>query len=266
MNPLIKDLMARKQKLETVIGKAEAELKKLPEGKLWVSPVRHTVQYYQVVKLSGVVTRKYLNQKNEKCKNGLAQREYLTRLLKFAKAELKDIDRILEAKHLLRADEIYSHLHPNKKALVIPMLMDDEEFAKWWESRPFEAYDKWPEELKYSTKRGELVRTKSEAMIADAYYDLGIPYRYECPVRLSDGKVRHPDFTLLHKSERKVIYHEHFGMLDDARYRTDNVQKLDLYRRNGIYVGKNLILTFEVAGSPLNIRLFKQNMKEMFGV
>ena len=55
-------------------------------------------------------------------------------------------------------------------------------------------------------------------------------------------------------------------MLDDARYRTDNVQKLDLYRRNGIYVGKNLILTFEVAGSPLNIRSFKQNMKEMFGV
>ena len=41
-----------------------------------------------------------------------------------------------------------------------------------------------PEEKKFATKRGELVRSKSEAMIADCYYELGIPYKNAQPINL----------------------------------------------------------------------------------
>ena len=74
------------------------------------------------------------------------------------------------------------------------------------------------------------------------------------------------DFILLDKKKRKEIYHEHLGLLDDSGYRRDNMQKLDLYRRSGIYVGKNLILTHEGAGSPLNIRDIRASVKEMFAL
>ncbi len=266
MNQLINDLMARKQKLETVIAKAEAELKKLPEGKLWVSITKNVPQYYLKSREDGVTHKRYIGREEQALRNGLVQREYLDLMIKKAKQELQEIDGVLERERLFQADEVYSGLHPAKKLIVLPMLMNDNEFAQWWETRPFEAYDKWPEELKYPTKRGEMVRTKSEAMIADCYFELGIPYRYECALTLSGGEIRHPDFTLLDKNKRKVIYHEHLGMLDDSGYRRENMQKLDLYRRSGIFVGKNLILTHETAGSPLNIRVFKQNTKELFGL
>ena len=49
----------------------------------------------------------------------------------------------------------------------------------------------------YETKKNELVRTKSEMMLADMYYELGIPYRYEAQLLLKNGKKKYPDFTLL---------------------------------------------------------------------
>ena len=66
-----------------------------------------------------------------------------------------------------------------------------------------------PEHLKYSTEKGELVRSKSELLIADMYYSLGIPYKYEAGVKLRGGIVRYPDFTLLRVRDRKEFYHEH---------------------------------------------------------
>ena len=57
---------------------------------------------------------------------------------------------------------------------------------------------------------------------------------------------------------------EHLGMLDDDDYRKKNLKKLSDYRKNGIYTGKNLILTFEGVGSPFNIDHLKKNMEELF--
>jgi hypothetical protein len=208
--------------------------------------------------------RKYLNRGNEKIRNGLAQKEYLEKLIVSVKDEIREINKILERNKLMQSIAVYDNFPPSKKKFVSPLLLNDEDFAMWWKTVTFEPFDKWPEELKYPTKHGEMVRTKSEAIIADAYFDLGIPYRYECPVKLFGGEVRHPDFTVLDVSKRKVIYHEHLGMLDDSGYRRNTMQKLDLYRKSGIYVGKNLILTHETAASPLNIRVFKQNLIEMF--
>ena len=33
----------------------------------------------------------------------------------------------------------------------------------------------------------------------------------------------------------------------------------------GIYTGKNLILTQEIKNHPLDLHLFRENMKELFG-
>ena len=53
-------------------------------------------------------------------------------------------------------------------------------------------------------------------------------------------------------------------MLDDDDYRKKNLRKISDYRKNGIYTGKNLILTFEGLGNPFNINDLKKNMSEMF--
>ena len=62
---------------------------------------------------------------------------------------------------------------------------------------------------------------------------------------------------------REVIYHEHFGRMDDEGYRKKNLRKVEEYRRSGIFVGKNLILTFEEDGCPFNIREFEKSIREI---
>ena len=55
----------------------------------------------------------------------------------------------------------------------------DEKFAEAWEKEGYNTNPYYPEQRVYSTKKDELVRSKSEVMLADMYYEMGIPYRYE---------------------------------------------------------------------------------------
>ena len=49
----------------------------------------------------------------------------------------------------------------------------------------------------HRTGRGDdLVRSKSEVIVADALHDLGLPYRYEAPLAFPGELPRHPDFTI----------------------------------------------------------------------
>ena len=46
------------------------------------------------------------------------------------------------------------------------------------------------------TERGDLVRSKSELVIADKLFARGIDYGYEQPLELEGGRIRYPDFTI----------------------------------------------------------------------
>lgn len=46
-------------------------------------------------------------------------------------------------------------------------------------------YKSGDEPLNY-TEKGEIVRSKSEKIIADRYHGLGIPYIYELPIRMKE--------------------------------------------------------------------------------
>ena len=111
--------------------------------------------------------------------------------------------------------------------------------------------------------RGERVRSKSEQLIADRLYVNGIPYKYECPITL-DGITFHPDFTILRLSDRKEIYYEHLGRMDDPNYAEENVYKLNTYARNGLIMGNNLYATFETRNQPLDVSIVELLIREEF--
>ena len=81
---------------------------------------------------------------------------------------------------------------------------------------------------------------------------------------MRNGSIRYPDFTLLRVKTREEVYLEHFGLLDDEEYLYKNLQKLDEYRDNGIYPGKNLIFTYETGDNPLYIRGIRAMLKDIF--
>lgn len=107
-----------------------------------------------------------------------------------------------------------------------------------------------PETLKFYTKMGIIVRSKSEVIIATALYDNNIKFECEKAIKISDV-IYYPDFTV-EKKNGDIILWEHLGLIDNPDYRNKAYRKILKYNENGYYQGKNLILTYETAESPLD--------------
>ncbi|TXC85564.1 AAA family ATPase [Paraburkholderia azotifigens] len=86
--------------------------------------------------------------------------------------------------------------------------------------------------LIYRTAKNELVRSKSEWIIADKLHTAEIDYAYEPDVMLA-GKLRWPDFVI--RDKRNVTwYWEHLGRMDLKSYRDNWAIKQLAYQSEGI--------------------------------
>jgi hypothetical protein len=86
----------------------------------------------------------------------------------------------------------------------------------------------------YLTERGDLVRRKSEAIIANRLQFHCIDYVYEQPFSTHEGQTLHPDFTITDRSRGITFYWEHLTDLDDPHYREHCDRKHAKYLRAGI--------------------------------
>ena len=85
----------------------------------------------------------------------------------------------------------------------------------------FEGRSKFLEDgLIHRTERGDLVRSKSELVIADKLHARGIDYAYEQPLVLPGGRTRYPDFTIVDDASGVTYYWEHLGLLHHPGYRS----------------------------------------------
>ena len=116
--------------------------------------------------------------------------------------------------------------------------------------------------LIHRTERGELVRSKSEVIIADKLHSRGIDYVYEQPFSLADGRMRYPDFTIADPIKGVTYYWEHQGMLGDTSYRARWARKRTDYLNTGMVPASEenndadavLIETSETIGGGLDSR------------
>ena len=265
MKELIKHAKERAETLKKAIKVAEKEAKKFPEGRLRISNSGPHLRYYKMDEF-GETSGKYISAENKELAKGLAQKEYNNRFVRMAKAEIKRIEVFIERELHNGANLSFENLSESRKALVQPYLLTDEMYAQMWQDEFSGGNDIFSENKRFDTKRGEKVRSKSEAILADMFYDFGIPYHYEKPLFLNNGKTKYPDFTLLNVETREEIYWEHLGLLDDYEYRVDNLKKLNEYRVNGVFSPKNLIVTYELPEVPLDISGIRTMVKELFSV
>lgn len=127
------------------------------------------------------------------------------------------------------------------------------------------------ERLIYLTENGDLVRSKSEWIIADKLKAAGIRYQYEQPLTL-DGIERFPDFTIRDDDSNTVWFWEHNGMLSDDEYKKRWGRKKEAYRKAGILPfeeggGDNgtLLVTEEKEGIGLDLNAILANIKAIQG-
>ena len=262
MEDYIKSMKNRMEDLKKAISAAQKAAPRFPEGRMRVSQTGKQVRFYHVGKSddsSGV----YITKENRALVKALAQKDYNEKFLKKARAELSKLECSVRALSGASADIAYQTLDPRRSRLVTPYLITNDLYADRWKSQPYKTNPYMPESKLYDTNNGEKVRSKTEAIIADMLLELGIPYRYEQELKLGGDAVRYPDFTLLEIKTRKEIYLEHFGLLDDEDYRNKCLHKLDEYRNNGIYLGKNLLITYESADCPFDIKGTRKMIRDL---
>lgn len=155
-------------------------------------------------------------------------------------------------------ESVYEKLNPARQKLIRPTWIPDEEYIHNWENVKYEKKGFAEDAPEFYTNKGERVRSKTEILIANALEKHQVPYRYEFPVKLKQYGTVHPDFTVLNMHERKEMYWEHMGLLDDEGYREYALNKITAYEKNGIFPGDRLILTHETLKWPINSKIIEK--------
>lgn len=260
MNQIKQILCKKLNEYEKMKVKAERSLKKAPKGSLVLSSSHGMVQYY--FKDEGnKKKRTYIDKTQTELVAALAQKEYDIALQKEISKQEQQIHKVLRILPTKEVEDLFKNLHVGRKKFVTPHFMTDEKYVEQWLKVKYKGKPNYDEFLKYTTEKGESVRTKSEKIIADKLYTMGIPYRYEYPVKLKGYGTVYPDFTILKVSERKEIYYEHFGLMEKPEYCEKALHKLQTFARNGIVLGQNLIATFESEDVPLDVHILEEMLE-----
>ncbi len=99
----------------------------------------------------------------------------------------------------------------------------------------------WYEEGRiHEALTGDMVRSKSELIIANLLHDRNIPFEYETLLRAPDGTMYLPDFTVTWHGEQ--WFWEHWGMMSSESYQEHRDRKVAWY---GKHFPGRLLETFE---------------------
>lgn len=111
---------------------------------------------------------------------------------------------------------------------------------------------------------GKRTRSKGETTYHDAFHELGVLYRYDCLIEITDpsGNVHllSPDF-LIQCFDGSFIIVEHLGRLDSLKYAMDFGEKCHLYLQAGFILGKNFFVTSDDAHGGTDSQIIHDTVK-----
>lgn len=252
-------LTEEENRLRRIKQIVDNRLQGAPEGCLRISSCRKKPNYMYCTEENGKLNKQghYLKKDNVKIIQALAQKGYDRKIKFLVDKRIKQIHSLNNDYNDEEIEKIFNNLSDKRKELVKPVEMTWEQRLKQWKSTPYTGKEFKEGTIEIYTKKGERVRSKSEKILADMFFDMGVEYKYECPLQLNGYGLVYPDFTFLSKKTNKEIYWEHDGRMDEAEYAEKAIRKIDQYTKNGIIPGVRLILTYETSHYALNMSVAK---------
>ncbi len=261
-------VVAKKEiaRLEKLLKEIEGFLIDAPKGTLKCDNKAGRTYYYHQYQdvVNGVLKhrRKYIK-KDSLLVSLLAQKQYYQSLKIVLEKNLFEIKQFVMKYQQDEVNNVYNNLSGERKKLIIPLQVDANEKLKKWREETYEKCSMYPENLRYETEQGDLVRSKSEVIISNILYGhkKDILYKYERPLTLTldrNTKTIYPDFTIINIHTGRIVYWEHAGRMDDSHYVSEFVKKINGYIANGFEIGTDVVLTFETQGNSLDISVVKK--------
>lgn len=222
----------------------QRELGNLPEGVLLCTGDEKKRKYYQRLPAKGnrKKERRFGVKKNPVMLRGLVRKEYVTSALEVLDRDIKMLDAAIRKYRPADENSVmqgFLNEYPELAGCMYSAYAGLDE----WKNAFHTADDYHPESFNAITIAGESKRSKNEIYIASRLDHYGLVYRHDCPTGIP-GLYRNPDFQIIRPRDLKLIYWEHFGMMDDLEYRIDYKRKMEEYEEHGIVPWDNLITTF----------------------
>lgn len=262
MENLNEKLEEQLKEISALVKKSNKSLLKfsdLPKGHIHVSKSNGVFQYYYVDRTLN--TKKYISGKEIKLIKRIMQRDYELAINKRLKDMQNKLQKFLKGYDVDSIERIFVDMNSGRKILVTPFIETSENYIQsWYEENPG-MQNPFSDDGVFLTNRGELVRSKSEKIIADALDKYNVPYQYEPMLELGHSTV-YPDFITLNVRKRQTMYWEHLGIVSDLEYASKNFMKIQQYEKNGYMVGRDLICTMESVDMPLEVKNVEQKIKE----
>lgn len=252
-------MLSEYKRLETQIENLMKQLNNLPSGTLNCSRNGRHYKWYQ----SEEGTNTYIPKENRLLAEQLASKKYLSLILEDLSQEKRAVQFYLDH-HSAIPKSLKLLKNPEFNSLLAPYFAPlSQELAEWMNSS-YERNSQHPEHLIHKSSSGNLVRSKSEAIIDMLLYINKIPFRYECVLQLGETTL-FPDFTIRHPRTGEIYYWEHFGLMDNPTYSQNAFSKLQLYASHGIIPTIQLITTYETKENPLGSDTVEKIIAHYFG-
>lgn len=234
---LDRDLEALLQREKNMERRLLKESRRLPTGNLII---KKNGMYLFPYQKNGTVERAIT--KDRKLSSLLARKCFIKRQIMICRRNCKALKNAIK---LVSSDE---NSPKNSTYQRLEMIFPEKnyKYSTWqlsWISSYYEKNPFRPENLKYRTKSGIFVRSKSERIIADLLTEYGFLFRYEQKLVIG-GNVYYPDFIIMLDDGRMIIW-EHFGLMDNEEYYLKACAKIENYRKAGFATHTNLICTYE---------------------
>ena len=242
-------------------GDLLSEMNDLPEGKLLVTDQDGLRKYIQRIPAAGnrKKAHRYGVKKKPEVLNGLVRKEYVSETLKVIDQDISAIERACRRYKPIDEETIMREFLANYPELVNGIyhgIVDPEEWIK-----RFSRMDNYhPESLKHTAADGTKARSKNELYIASRLDHYGLIYRWDCPTGIP-GLYRNPDYSILRRRDWRIIYWEHFGMMDIPSYKAEYKEKMEEYEAAGIVPWDNLIMTFDTVEGGMRADIIEAMIK-----
>ena len=132
MDYLEKYAQERLEKLKGMRRQCVANLKGLPEGKVYVKKKRKTNQFYKITP-DGDRNGKYIKAGERDVAESLVKREYNEKCLNEIEKEIRALEKMLKTCNSENLENVISKLAPVKQTMVMPLVLPREDFIKHWE-------------------------------------------------------------------------------------------------------------------------------------
>lgn len=272
-------ILEEKAYYKELIEKFEKELLLLPIGCISKKRIKGKDYFYhQMCKTiqgrpkkpseeqSGALKKKqiistYLKKDDLNVMAGIKRKRFIGKSMPKLRKALKILEQLTEKYYPYDPSEIIKNLSDIYLDMPIREFIREQNGAslEWLDLKEV-SNDFFTENLRHITTCGRIVRSKSEAIIADLLDSNNISFKYEVEVDIGNKKY-FPDFAVFRKSDNKIIYWEHFGLMCNEDYANAMLNKINDYHSAGIVLWDNLIMTADSLEGSIDAKRINEMIK-----